>query len=185
MKALNVIQLHTNRAERRRIRNRRGVPGVPALSATAPIDWSVEVPPVDRELLKQAVLLNLLGQPPVTFHRSYVDITGGVVSALWLSHAMDKTVASPNGGHVLEMTARKCEEETGITRAQQATCRRQLIALGLLSEEDRRGNVRRYRIHADRLAQCLMRQAQPLATLLRSNAEAFHQCEPPSRRHSA
>ena len=40
--------------------------------------------------LAQATLLNWLGQSPITFHRIYVDITGSVVSGLWLSYALNK-----------------------------------------------------------------------------------------------
>ena len=173
MKALNVIELRGNRTERRRARHAASI--VPRESAPS---LAPPPAPVDRALLNQAVMLNWLGQQPVAFNRSYVDITGGVVSALWLSHVMDKMAArragaiDPNGDYVFEMTGRECEQDTGITRGQQGTCRRQLSALGLLTEESRQGKVARYRLHVNRLMQCLIRQAGPLAAILAQSAEA-------------
>ena len=91
--------------------------------------------------LGQAALLEWLGQSPIAFHRVYVDLTGGVLPALWLSSAMDRVAKANassfevNGDYVFAMSAQECETATGITRAQQATCRKQLVEMGLISEQ--------------------------------------------------
>ena len=98
--------------------------------------------------LGQAALLEWLGQSPIAFHRVYVDLTGGVLPALWLSHAMDRVSRAnaasfePNGDFVFAMSAHECELATGITRAQQTSCRKQLVELGLLSQRQLAGGQR-------------------------------------------
>lgn len=173
MKSPNVVELRANRTERRR-------------ALHPPRSHSTSEPVVmDRAFLNQAMMLDFFGQPPLSIPRSYVDITGSVVAALWLSHALDKQASATDSGgdHVFVMTGKDCERDTGITRAQQVTCRRVLLDRGLLSEESQQGKVGRYRIHMDRLAQCLMRQAAPLAEALRRSAS--DPSGPPAMRHSA
>ncbi len=72
MNSPNVVELRANRARRRRAQR----------LASAPLRMAPAAPDVDRALLNQAVMLNWLGQQPVSFHRSYVDVTGSVVAAL-------------------------------------------------------------------------------------------------------
>ncbi|GKT19578.1 hypothetical protein AVHY2522_23005 [Acidovorax sp. SUPP2522] len=122
-------------------------------------------------LLGQAVLLDWLGQAPISFHRAYVDIAGGVVPALWLSSAMARMVHAPRESFqgdtfVFAMSAQECEQETGISRGQQETCRRQLIAAGLVSEQSGQRKPIVYRLHLDAIARALIEQAEPLAQML-------------------
>lgn len=172
-----VPTLHRNRSQRRQGRSgdalrlavARG-PG-PAADAAEARDSSVRRLP---SALGQAALLEWLGQPAIAFHRVYVDIAGGVLPALWLSHAMNRVATAhalafePNGDFVFTMSASECEDATGITRAQQAGCRKQLIRQGLMLEqaEQRRATV--YRLHLDRIARCLLAQAAPLAERLQA-----------------
>lgn len=186
MKALNVIELRSNRSERRRARHSTVVP----FKSTSTSTSTPSPAPIDRTLLNQAVMLKWLGQQPVAFHRSYVDITGSVVAALWLSHMMDRLASGsagaidPSGDYLFEMTGRECEQDTGITRAQQSTCRRQLIGLGLLTVESHQGRVVRYRIHVDRLVQRLIQQAGPLAALLAQSVVASDPVGPQAVQHN-
>ena len=119
--------------------------------------------------LGQAALLEWLGQSPSAFHRVYVDLTGGVLPALWLSSAMDRVAKANassfevNGDYVFAMSAQECETATGITRAQQATCRKQLVEMGLISEQAEQRKTIVYRLHLDRIARSLLSQAAPLA----------------------
>ncbi|WP_284402109.1 hypothetical protein [Acidovorax sp. SUPP2825] len=122
-------------------------------------------------LLGQAVLLDWLGQAPISFHRAYVDIAGGVVPALWLSSAMARMVHAPResfqgDNFVFAMSAQECEQETGISRGQQETCRRQLIAAGLVSEQSGQRKPIVYSLHLDAIARALIEQAEPLAQML-------------------
>ena len=125
--------------------------------------------------LAQATLLNWLGQSPITFHRIYVDITGSVVSGLWLSYALNKAARASPGefegdDFVFSMSARDCEVETGITRGQQVTCRKSLSELGLMSEEGGQRKAPIYRLHMGVVANRMMRESQSLAALMASHA---------------
>lgn len=125
--------------------------------------------------LAQATLLNWLGQSPITFHRIYVDITGSVVSGLWLSHALNMASrAAPKefegNDFVFGMSARDCEIATGITRGQQASCRRALAELGLLSETGGQRRAPTYRLHMDQVADRLMCESRTLANALSFSA---------------
>lgn len=113
------------------------------------------------------MLLDWIGQAPVTINRAFIDLTGNVVIALWLSHAVDKALQEPGESSVLiEMSSAAVEKDTGITRAQQQTCRKALVAMGLVTEEGGQGRAPKFRIHMDRLMEQLQRQAQPLADAL-------------------
>src|SRR5881397_172442 len=89
-----VVQLQAAQANRQQRRARMGkshalkkprMEGVPlkALDGNRPAETVL--------LAEEAVLLDLFGRPPVAFHRSFVDIAGGVSGALWLSHAVALT----------------------------------------------------------------------------------------------
>lgn len=131
-----------------------------------------ELQPVSDQALNQAVLLELLGAEPIAFNRLYVDIAGGVLPALWLTHAVKRARAITTREDVSDdldfrftMSARECEEEIGITRAQQVTCRRRLVELGLLTEEPSR-KTSRYRLHMAELRRRTLEHIRPLATTI-------------------
>lgn len=120
-----------------------------------------------EQYLKSAMLLDWIGQAPITINRAFVDLTGNVVTALWLSHAVDKALQVQGESSVLvEFSSAAVERDTGITRAQQQTCRKALIAMGLVTEVGGQGRAHKFRIHIDRLMEQLQRQAQPLADAL-------------------
>ncbi len=121
----------------------------------------------DENYLQSAMLLDLVGQAPITINRAFVDLTGNVLAALWLSYAVEKGLDRDNGPtFVLELSASDVEKDTGITRPQQQTCRRTLAAMGLLTEEGGKGRTLKYRVHLDRLMEQLQLQAQPLAAAM-------------------
>lgn len=126
----------------------------------------------DQDALRKAALLELLGRKPVTFHRIYAEIAGGVLPAIWLTQAMafaaktNETPLNDKGGTVFTMTARECEEETGLTRSQQAMCRRKLMQAGLISAFGKEGRMARYLLHRDVIGQRLLNVARPLAQQL-------------------
>ncbi len=91
----------------------------------------------------------------------------------------------PHGDYVFAMTGKDCEQDTGITRAQQTTCRRLLIEQGLLSEDGQKGKVVRYRVHVDRLVQRLLQHAGPLALSLSQSGAAGDPAGPPAAQRSA
>ncbi|WP_312840937.1 hypothetical protein [Delftia tsuruhatensis] len=121
----------------------------------------------DENYLQSAMLLDLVGQAPITINRAFVDLTGNVLAALWLSYAVEKGLDRDIGPtFVLELSASDVEKDTGITRPQQQTCRRTLAAMGLLTEEGGKGRTLKYRVHLDRLMEQLQTQAQPLAAAM-------------------
>jgi hypothetical protein len=100
----------------------------------------------------QAMLLELFGRPPVVFHRSFVEIAGGVNGALWLSHAMAiGHEPGTEGAATFLMSAEQCTEATGMSSREQDLARKQLRSAGLLFE-CRRGDMPVYRLDLQRLA---------------------------------
>lgn len=132
------------------------------------------------QYLKSAMLLDWIGQAPITINRAFLDLTGNVVTALWLSHAVDKALQVQGESSVLiEMSSAAIEKDTGITRAQQQTCRKALVSMGLITEEGGQGRAPKIRIHMDLLMQQLQRQAQPLADALEQGEQATAQLANP------
>ncbi|WP_404298980.1 hypothetical protein [Alicycliphilus denitrificans] len=129
-----------------------------------------------EQYLKSAMLLDWIGQAPITINRAFVDLTGNVVTALWLSHAVEKALQIQSESSVLiELSSAAVEKDTGITRAQQQTCRKTLVSMGLVTEEGGQGRALKFRIHMDRLMEQLKRQAQPLADALELGYQATEQ----------
>ncbi len=106
----------------------------------------------------QAVVLDLFGQPPIIFHRIYVELTGSVTAALWFSHAMDRLSHNPGAEHAFDMTQPECQALTGLTRREQDTARARLREAGLITEE-RRGSSIRFRVNVEVLSKLLMEQS--------------------------
>lgn len=109
----------------------------------------------------QAVVLELLGTPPIAFQRAYVDLTGSVAAALWLSNAIERIspqITGP-GAYALEMTAAECQALTGLSRREQDSARSRLREAGLVTEE-RSGRSVRYQIQLEVIAARLMRLAE-------------------------
>lgn len=129
----------------------------------------------EHDYLKSAVLLDSLGQEPITINRAFVDLTGNVLSALWLTYALQRQRCTETEEYIeVLMSASECTKDTGITRAQQQTCRKSLIALGLLNEQTGgQGKIIRFRISTRRLIELLAQQAMPLARALQRADKAI------------
>lgn len=105
--------------------------------------------------------LKLLDRP-IAFHRCFVDLTGSVTTALFLSQAVDWQnwlPEEPDGWW--HKTRVDWTEETGLSRREQETARRNLKRLGLL-EEKRAGAPTRllYRINRQQLNRLLNAMAR-------------------------
>jgi hypothetical protein len=143
-----------------------------------------------------AVLLDWLGQQPVAFSRVFVDITGGVLSALWLSHVLNLVQAQAghldgaNGEFIFELTAQACHEATGLTEREQIRSRTSLIELGLLgrptaqpagprrrqaAEAGPRVGARAWSLNLGRLAELLLQHSRPLAQAMVQQRTAAEQ----------
>lgn len=143
----------------------------------------------DTDLLAESRMLALLGSDVISFNRAYVDITGNVLAALWLSYVIDQKAEFVRRGRAhsdgydftFSMTGQECEEATGISRAQQATCRRALQDAGLISEVGTRGRTVTYTLHLDQLRKRLDALAAPLLEALQA-ARDVQQPTPSKRR---
>ena len=115
------------------------------------------------EWIEPALLLEILGQAPIVFHRVFVDITGSVTAALWLSYALYALDAAgvPDGGW-FDKSQHDWQRDTGLTRREQESARRRLRALALI--EERRGMNRplAYRVDCARLLALIDARAEPL-----------------------
>lgn len=128
----------------------------------------------DEALREEARFLHWFGQETIAFNRGYVEITGNVVSALWLSYVLERMSVelSAERAHLQDeryrfhMTGADCERHTGITRAQQAGCRRQLEDLGLLQVDGVRGKTGSYTVNLRRLREIMTDQSKPLLAAL-------------------
>lgn len=125
----------------------------------------------EKNYVQSAMMLDWLGQAPIIINRAFIELTGNVLAALWLSYAIEKIQERETDGNstqsaVISISGSECEKDTGITRAQQQTCRKTLAAIGLLSEEGGQGKVLRFRIHLDKMMQMLHAQVQPMAEAL-------------------
>lgn len=146
--------------------------------------------PSDVPLLGQAMLLDVMGQAPVTFHRVYVDITGNVLTALWLSYAVQKLTQAEMAGQqpvdehgefVFSASEHEYEQETALTKAQQALARNALKRQGLLTDTRRsRQQVMVYRLNVAVLIDRLLASAQRTARALELQEQERQLHEVPS-----
>lgn len=135
-----------------------------------PLPLPLPVSENDRALRQVALMLTWLGNETISLNRAFVDATGNVLSGLWLSWVMDQMPAMLRSGrgvtqghdYVFEMSAQECLKATGITRAEQATCRKLLARMGLVSDDGQRGKTLRYTVHLDRLHARIEEIAAPL-----------------------
>ncbi len=112
--------------------------------------------------IEAELLLDLLGQAPIVFHRCYVNITGSVTAALWLSYAVYHIteIALADDGW-FSKSQLEWERETGLSRREQESARKLLIGLKILKE--RRPGLQRplqFQIDFDILMQQLQVQSE-------------------------
>ena len=112
--------------------------------------------------LSPGMVLDLFDEP-IMFRRIYVDLTGSVTAALWLSHLVTHHASLNYVDHERQWFERSMEqitEETGLTRFEQETARRRLRDLSILDER-RMGMPARlqFLIKHERLASLLREQS--------------------------
>lgn len=79
--------------------------------------------------------LSLLLQSPIAYHRVFAHIGGGATAGLFLSQAFYWTPRTKNPDGWFYKTSAEWEQETGLTRWEQETARKQLIKRGLIVEK--------------------------------------------------
>ncbi|TCJ15189.1 hypothetical protein EZJ19_07725 [Parasulfuritortus cantonensis] len=113
-----------------------------------------------QRMLSPSVLLELYDEP-VSFHRSFVELGGGVTAALFLSCAChEASQLPPDSDGWLRLSTEQWREATCLSRTEQETARRALRDRGLI-EERRVGMPARLEIRVDvaRLVELLQSQA--------------------------
>jgi hypothetical protein len=130
----------------------------------------------DDPALVHAVLLDWLGQQPVAFSRVFVDITGGVLAALWLSNLLALVQAQhgqldpTTGVFAFMLTAKECQAQTGLSEREQSRARAQLTALGLLAAPGGKASRSRLCLSLQRLAELMLQHSRPTALALSREA---------------
>ena len=80
-------------------------------------------------------LAMLLAQPPIAFHRVFVDITGSATAALLLSCLIElQEQTGVDADDWFQTSSDHIGAKSGLSRKEQATARRALRHLGLLQE---------------------------------------------------
>jgi len=143
------------------------------LGAVAETVASNEADPfkLDSAMVTSAVLLDWLGQQPITFHRVFVDITGNVISAIWLTYALSsltsdvRSAMDDQGLYQFNFSTEGCSSQTGLTALEQKKCILNLQQLGLViktSARAQRGQVR-ISINLQGLANQMLEHSKSLA----------------------
>lgn len=93
------------------------------------------------------LLLELFGQAPIVFNRIYVDIAGSVTAALWLAYAVYHVCERESApGNWFRKSQHDWLRETGLSRREQESARKQLRILGVLEEQRHPNTPLAYRI---------------------------------------
>lgn len=112
---------------------------------------SLPAPPLTVD---QAVVLDVIAQPPVMFHRALVDVTGDVKAALWLSYTLCVAREPSNEDRWFVLSQDACFEAIGLSRREQESARARVRECGIL-EERRQGRTMAYRLNTEQLANLL------------------------------
>ncbi len=113
-----------------------------------------------QRTLTPGVLLELYDEP-VSFHRSFVELGGGVTAALFLSCAChEAALLPPESDGWLRLSTEQWREATCLSRTEQENARRSLREKGLIDER-RVGMPARLEIKVDmaKLVELLQSQA--------------------------
>ena len=100
-----------------------------------------------------ALLLEIHGQSPIVFHRIYVDVTGDILAALWLSYAVyyvtEGITVSRDGWW--SRSQPQWSADTGMSRREQERARRCLRRLALIEERRQPNAPMLFRLDFERL----------------------------------
>ncbi|MBT0960216.1 hypothetical protein [Denitromonas iodatirespirans] len=100
-----------------------------------------------------ALVLEVFGQSPIVFHRIYVDVTGDILAALWLSYAVYYLNEYPEAAEAgwLARSQDDWHADTGMSRREQERARRRLRELGLIQERRRPNASMQFQVDYERL----------------------------------
>jgi len=119
--------------------------------------------PVDliHALEHEPELALLVSQPPIAFHRSFVEITGAAMPALLLSAYLEQQEAALNAEGWFEVNAAELEYRTGLSRREQAAARKVLLDKEMIMERKKDFPARlEMRIDFDRISHEILMAAR-------------------------
>lgn len=92
--------------------------------------------PVDllQALEHEPELALLVSQPPIAFHRTFVDITHSALAALLLSAYLEQQENALSADGWFEVNAAELEYRTGLSRREQITARKTLLDKQMIQE---------------------------------------------------
>ena len=98
-----------------------------------------------------SLVLEIFGQNPIVFHRIYVDVTGDILAALWLSYAVYYQNEVPEAFHDgwLSCSQAQWQADTGLSRREQERARRRLRELDLIVERRQPNAPMQFRVNFD------------------------------------
>jgi hypothetical protein len=92
--------------------------------------------PIDllHALEHEPELALLVSQPPIAFHRTFVDITHSALAALLLSAYLEQQENTLSADGWFEVNATELEYRTGLSRREQITARKTLLDKQMIQE---------------------------------------------------
>lgn len=160
------------------------LPSLPNASSTTRAEEGRDASLLADSSLTQAILLDWLGQQPIAFHRIYVDISGSVTAAVWLSLVLSRMSGitseqiGATGIHNFTLARTQCEVETGLTETEQRKAHRQLVKVGVLSVSYPKKNETHpsrtpsptFKLDLRKLTSLLLARSEGLAEMVRHSA---------------
>lgn len=92
--------------------------------------------PIDliHALEHEPELALMVSQPPIAFHRTFVDITGSAMPALLMSAYLEQQETALSADGWFEVNAAELEYRTGLSRREQIAARKTLLEKKLIQE---------------------------------------------------
>lgn len=92
--------------------------------------------PIDliHALEHEPELALMVSQPPIAFHRTFVDITGSAMPALLMSAYLEQQETALSADGWFEVNAAELEYRTGLSRREQIAARKTLLEKQLIQE---------------------------------------------------
>lgn len=169
---------------------RKALPELPALPSASKKESvaNSDAVALANSSLTQAVLLDWLGQQPIAFHRIYVDITGSVTAAVWLSFALSRianlaegsVAVDASGIYQFTLARTHCQAETGLIDSEQRKAHQQLVKAGVMTvnypkKEETHPNATpspEFKLDLRRLTTLLLARSEGLAEMVRQTVTA-------------
>lgn len=136
--------------------------------------------PVDLigALEQEPELALMVTQPPIAFHRTFVDVTGSALAALLLSAYVEQQEGGSMDGYFVVDSA-EIERRFGLTKKEQSAARKQLVDMGFIRERRMSFPARlEALVDFDRISEVMVRIARQRAQVGRSGADGLMRIMP-------